>query len=185
MSDVSSDSSTTLESAPKVATLVPKPTPKTTASVKAKSPSTTAKPTTSEYLSGIISRKNGNTLSLIAFIVGLCVLACALIPICRSNMNWGHELTDVPLMYLFGFLTFVYVVLGGMHYYGQYSYMETACHHKISVGYMLTAGFYAMLFALTYFVPRYQHLKFQIPNEFWYIVVGYIVMEFSYRMYTP
>ena len=98
MSDVSSDSSTTLEAAPKVATPVPKPAPGTTASVAAKSPSTTAKPTTSEYLAGIISRKNGNTLSLITFIVGLCVLACALIPICRSNMSGGHELTDVPLM---------------------------------------------------------------------------------------
>tara|TARA_B110001450_G_scaffold245765_2_gene259163 strand:+ start:142 stop:444 length:303 start_codon:yes stop_codon:yes gene_type:complete len=100
-------------------------------------------------------------------------------------MIGGHELTDVPLMYLLGFLTLVYVVLGCMHYYGQYTYMDTTCHRKISVGYMLTAGFYAMLFALTLFVPRYQDLKFQIPNEFWYIVVGYLLMEFSYRAYTP
>ena len=132
-----------------------------------------------------IKPKTQNGIALATLILGLVVIISAIIPLCQSNMNSGEELTHLRLVYVFLFFTMVYLLLAFMHYNGRYNYMNKECHKQVSTSYLLCASFFGVLFLLTYVVPRYNDLKLEVPNEFWYITIGYLLFEISYRLYVP
>ena len=136
----------------------------------------------SKFLEDMFTQHN---LALMSFVAGAVVVLCAFIPLSRSHFKGDGELTNCKLTYVFAFFALLYFVLAGMHFKGMYDNMLPSCHEQVSIQYTMIGTFFSALFLLTHFVPRYQNLTLQVPNEFWFIVAGYILIDISYRLYVP